>query len=203
MKKSKNATSIVEAMIVTLIIVMWLTWIYKIFSVSIKLTNSIENKIQAIQIAREWIEAMTNIRDTNSILFSADIDNCWKTFNYDANCIWGWGNIIEEKSYKIYKNNSRWVLGEPLVPLVDFSDPIYRVFYRVGLDWNWLYTQTWTTNNLNPIFTREIKIDYVEAKIWSLNLDNWIKIKSIVSWKDSSSDNIHKIELETVLTNHK
>ena len=70
MKKSKMATTIAEAMVVTLIIVMWLTWVYSIYSASTKVTNNVETKIKAIQIAREWIEAMTNIRDTNWLIFS-------------------------------------------------------------------------------------------------------------------------------------
>jgi hypothetical protein len=60
---------------------------YNIYGSSIKLSNSTENKITAISIAREGIEAITNIRDTNNLLFKADLKNCWNVLNYNANCI--------------------------------------------------------------------------------------------------------------------
>ena len=52
-----------------------------------KLAGSTGNKIEAIQIARDGLEAMMNIRDTNWLLFSADRKNCWNVRNYNVNCI--------------------------------------------------------------------------------------------------------------------
>jgi hypothetical protein len=51
------------------------------------MSNNLDMKIQAIQIAREGIEAMTNIRDTNWKMLSTDNKNCWNTLNYDTNCV--------------------------------------------------------------------------------------------------------------------
>ena len=52
-----------------------------------KLANSTEQRIEAIQIARDGIEAFINIRDTNWVLFAADYENCWNALNYDDTCI--------------------------------------------------------------------------------------------------------------------
>jgi len=79
---TKKATSIVEVMVIMLILVTWIVWMYKVYSESENLSTSTKNKITAIQIAREWIEAMKNIRDTNWILFSTNTENCWNTLNY-------------------------------------------------------------------------------------------------------------------------
>jgi len=114
MKLNKNATSIVEAMVLMMIVVTWVTWMYKVYMSSVKLERSTNNKVIAINIAREWIEAMTNIRDTNWILFSSDTSNCWNTLNYESNCVWDTSNLndILIWSYKIYKNiNDRWSLS--------------------------------------------------------------------------------------------
>jgi hypothetical protein len=76
----------------------------------------------------------------------------------------------------------------------------YRNYYKVWLDSNWLYTQTWIITDLKPIFTREIT-----ANLWDYDINNiWqvLKIKSIVYWVDSSSPNPYKIELDTELTNY-
>lgn len=208
MKKSKIATTIAEAIIVTLVIVLWLTWVYKIYSESLNLTYSIENKIQAIQIAREWIEAMTNIRDTNWVVYSSDTKNCWKTLNYDSTCIWDnsfSNNIKNNWNYKIYRDaNNRWILNEDTLTLWDsFSSAPYRTFYRIYLDWNKLYTHNaWGT--LKQFYTRQIKTASINAKEWdNTTINDWLEVKSIVQWTDSSSTNVHKIEISTILTNHK
>jgi len=52
-----------------------------------KLANSTESRIEAIQIARDGLEAFTNIRDTNWLRFAADRANCWNVLNYNASCI--------------------------------------------------------------------------------------------------------------------
>jgi hypothetical protein len=60
---------------------------YNLYDSSQKLANTTQNRIQAIGIAREGIEAVTNIRDTNWKTFSANNQHCWNTFNYNQNCI--------------------------------------------------------------------------------------------------------------------
>jgi len=208
MKISKKATSIAEAIVVTLIIVVWLTWVYNIFMQSIKLTGSIENKIQAIQIAREWIEWITNIRNTNWILFPSNIDSCWKTLNYDNRCIPAvLYNEIDPTSYKIYRDSDfRWILEEPGWWVgTNYSDPTYRAFYNVWLTASWTYSQTTDiTTNLRQIYTRELKVETINAITadWSTN-NHWLKITSIVQWKDSSKNDSRKIEIESILTNYK
>lgn len=203
---NKKATSIVEAMIIMLVITSWVTWMYNIFMKSNDLSNTTTNKIQAIQIATQWIEWITNIRDTNWLLFSSDYKNCWNTLNYDASCIWWDGDITykikDDWKYKIYRDSdSRWVL-EPLDITTNYSDTSYRNFFRVWLE-NWVYTQTWVTDNLKPIYTREIKIDYLDVNWISDESSPKIKVSSIVQRADNTSTVPHKIEIEQILSNWK
>lgn len=208
MKKSKTATTIAEAMVVIVVIVIWLTWVYKIYSESMKLSNSVETKIQAIQIAREWIEAITNIRDTNWLLYSSDKRNCWKTFNYDASCIWNTSftnNIVNNWNYRISRDtNNRWTLGSDVSAWDDFSTSAYKNFYKIYSDTNWLYTHSWTINT-KWFFTRQIKTSYIDPISWVLSATStgWLLVRSIVKWVDSGGTNVNEIVLETILTNHK
>jgi hypothetical protein len=59
---------------------------------------------------------LTNIRNTNVLLFSADLENCWNTLNYDVNCINNTGtgtDIQNNTSFIIYKeSDDRWKLQE-------------------------------------------------------------------------------------------
>ena len=199
MNLNKNATSIVEAMIVMLIVVSWIVWMYKIYDESINLSTSINNKIQAIQIAKQWMEVVTNIRDTNWIVFSSDHDNCWNTLNYNSDCIWDSANanntdIVDNWSYIIYQStNKRWIMEEKLPLSENYSSLDYRNKFKVWLE-DWIYTQSWWITTL-PLFTRELKYSYISP--------THITITSLVQWSDSSSSKAHSIELEQTLTNWK
>lgn len=193
MFKSKKATSIVEVMVIMLIIVIWTVWMFTIFSKWQALSNTTSNRIQAIQIAREWLEAMINIRDTNYLLYSANYKDCWNTLNYDNTCV-AWTPVsIIDWSYKIYQNtDSKWYLWSYATWL--YSDSIYRDNFKVWIDSNWLYTQSgWT--DTKPLFTREIKVTYPQA--------DEMKLTSLVQWSDSSKNWILKVELSTTITNFK
>jgi len=206
MKINKKATSIVEAMILMMIVVIWTTWMYSIYISSTRLENSIWNKIIAINIAREWIEAMTNIRNTNWILFSSSKKNCWNTLNYNSNCVdtsWTALDIESLWSYILYKDTkNRWNLTKSNYNWDYSSNENFRNEHRVWLDSDWFYTNswsfyTWTLNTLTPLFTRKIQVNYPE---W--NSDTQImEVSSIVEWKDNSSNDVHKIELKKTLTN--
>ena len=206
MKKSKKATSIVEAIVVILIVVTWVTWMYSIYSESIKLSNSTTNKIQAIQIARQGIEAFTNIRDTNWQIFSWDYTNCWNVLNYDSACIWDMTTNYDiwSWSYIIYVDSeNKWLLESNTTD--NFWSWTYIDDFKVQKDSLWIYTQSWLVD-FNPIFTREIKVDYIEDTNLDLDTnsnDEKMKITSLVQWVDSSSSNVHKVELGQILSNWK
>lgn len=52
-----------------------------------KLASTTESRIQAINLAREGIEAVENIRNTNWIKFTSDYENCFDVKNYNASCV--------------------------------------------------------------------------------------------------------------------
>jgi hypothetical protein len=200
MKKNKKATSILEAMIVLLIIVTWILWLYKIYGNSQKLSLATKYRIEAIEIAREWIEAMKNIRDTNWIVFSWDKKNCYNTLNYNSNCVWdnnktNWKYIENNKHYIIYKwNDNKWYLEEKNISWnYKYKNPNYRNNFRVYKN-NWFYSQTWTTTN-PTIYTREIKI--------TNSTSSWFTFHSIVSWADNTKSWVYIIDLQNTLTNWK
>lgn len=188
----KSWTTIVEAMVVMLIVTVWIIWMAWIYINSIKLSNTTQNRLTAIDISKEWIEAMTNIRDTNWMIFAANTDNCWNVLNYN-NCI-STANDIPAWSYIIYTNSdNRWYLTSKTT--WSYSSSTYRTNFWVKKDANWFFTQTWWTA-FKPTFTREIKITYNNAD--SMN------VSSIVRWSDSSKTNWNfEVKLDTVLTNWK
>lgn len=209
MNKNKKATSIIEAIIMILILLIWILWLFNLYTKSSNLSNYTKNKIEAIEMAREWIEAMENIRNTNWILLWADTKNCWNTLNYTIDCVGdNWtSHDIKEWLYKIYTDaNWKWKLSKASwLTSKNYSDSNYRNFFRVNLDSNWLYTQSWWTNFM-PIYTREINVSYNDDTNWDSNTnsnDEKMTIHSIVMWVDSHWKNAHKVDLESIITNWK
>ncbi len=198
MKLNKKWTTIIESIIVMVIVTIWVVWMYNIYNNSQKISDASINRVQAVAIAREWIEAFTNIRDTNWLLY-ANKTNCWNTYNYNSSCMIT-DVDISTWSYIIYKNSSdRWNL-EPKTTWV-YSSWTYRNDFKVMLDGNWFYTQTWWITEIKPLFTREIKISY-PSDTWTPTQK--INIESIVRWSDSSRNTWNfEVKLETVLTNWK
>lgn len=208
MKRAISWTTIIEAMIAMFIIIVWTIWVYTIYEKSQKLSTSVENRVKAISIAREWIEVVQNIRDTNWVLFWADSKNCWNVLDYNVNCLWDTSTTyrIPEWSYKIYKDeNNRWKLLSGSVVLWDYNNSLYRTEYQIKLDANWLYTQSWWASSINPLFTRKIEITYIDTNwIWAPTAnDEKMLVESIVSWSDSSKVWFYTVNLENILSNWK
>jgi hypothetical protein len=213
MKKSFQATSIIESMIVLLIVVTWIVWVFSLLNSSLKLSDATSQRIEAIQIARDGLEAFTNIRDTNWIKFSADYKNCWNTLNYNTSCIWttGFSTDITHSATQwliISRNTDNQFI---LTPLFYFSgwntytNSDYRSKFGIQKDMNWFYTQTWWTLywvSGAPFYTRELQIRYLNSSLWTWNSDDErIEVTSIVQWKDISRNAPKKLEITTILTN--
>ncbi len=215
MKITKAATSVIEAMVIMLIIVTWVVGMYNIYNESVRLSDLTAQRLQAIEIAREWVEAVENIRNTNWILYASDYGNCWNTINYDNNCI-GFDSTapisatnintdIVPGSYILYQHpvQKRWFL-ESQGSNSSFDQNYRNTFEIFRWDDDWFYTQsgsnntTHTKSSLAPIFTREIVIWYPG---WDSNSSE-MNITSIVKW-DGRGDKTHTIEIDLTLTNWK
>ena len=193
---NKKGNSIIEVVVVIVILTIWIVWTYEIVNSWQKLATTTENRIKAINIAREWLEAVTNIRDTNWIKFSSDYKNCWNVADYNDSCIWA-TNVSTLTWNILYQNWALWYLS-------------WSTNNKVYLDSEWMIYQTWATNitwdnklcsnlvnkSCRTPFTREIKIS-------TLSAGSDIEINSIVEWVDNSKQWKHTINLKTTLKNWK
>ncbi len=73
----KNAFTLIEIVIGMLVIWVWLIAVIGILQFATKLTNSTKSQIVAINLAREGVEHIYNIRDTNWKMFASKKDQCW------------------------------------------------------------------------------------------------------------------------------
>ncbi|RAL55069.1 hypothetical protein BLD25_05040 [Candidatus Gracilibacteria bacterium GN02-872] len=212
MKKNKIAVSLIESMVVVTILSIGLVGVFGFFIKSRNFLDGVSAKIQAMEMAREGIEAIENIRDTNWIRFPGNKQFCWNVLNYDSNC-------IKEKSgelpnsqnkmdrdgvkYILLNDNGSWKLeGKEIQG--DFKDKLYRETFSVGQDEDGKYCQKIgegegrrKCSKKKGYFIRTIEITKPAGS------ENKMLVKSIVQWIDPSSSGVRKIEIENLLTNYK
>lgn len=185
-----------------------------------ELASSTAMRIEAIQIARDGIEAFVNVRDTNWLKYAADYKNCWNTLNYDAWCIgddagttWSYIVISANQWIRISRNvSNQFFIGLQTHNWNDnFWDTVtawtwYIDLFEVKKDSRWFYSQSASApNTLDNIYTREIRVDYLQADgvtAWGIK-DPKMKVTAIVQWKDPATDTPRRLEISTLLTNWK
>ncbi|MDD2892149.1 MAG: prepilin-type N-terminal cleavage/methylation domain-containing protein [Candidatus Gracilibacteria bacterium] len=204
MFKNKQGNSIIEVMVVIVILTVGIIGTYGILNGGQKLSTTGENRVKAINIAREGMEAVENIRDTNWIKFSGDYTNCWKSKDYNPLCI---GNlttdyIFSPGSYVLVQSGMFWTLSGTITPLP--YDSGYMNQFAVYLDSHGLTSHSGNntlcsflkTTDCKTIFTREIQITHPD--------NDHMKVNSIVKWVDASKiSEPYTINLETTFTNWK
>ncbi len=164
-----------------------------------------EDTIKAINLAREWIEGVINLRNTNWLRFSSDKTNCWKVEDYKSGCIGSSAGLddISSGSYLLYTSNWAWYLS--WMAAIDYETDwtSYRTAYRAWLDSEWFYSQTGMTaisnycsstdqmNCLTP-FNREISIIAVGT--------GTLEVTTYVRWQWKRN---REVTLTTTITNWK
>ena len=84
---NKKGSTLFEVMMMLVILSMVLLTFFEVLSHGIRFARDTEMRIQAVNLAREGIEGVTNIRNTNWLRYSSDRKNCWNTKNYNSSCI--------------------------------------------------------------------------------------------------------------------
>ena len=129
---SKSGETIMETVIALSILAIGLTMPSALIATSLRNINISKNRVIAVNIAREGIEAVRNIRDTNWLKYSGRKRICWNHLPQDLiseTC--DGNNPIGADEYVVYKNiDHRWRLAE--AGIVDDFDN--RKLYTVDID---------------------------------------------------------------------
>lgn len=196
MKKNKFASTMIEAVVVLSILSIGIVWVYWFFSKSRNFLDWVSAKIEAIEIAREGIEALENIRNTNWLKFSSNIDKCWNVLNYDQKCInQDVEKIFWQNKYILINKEWLWYL-EKVNNSSDYKDENYRREFSVWKN-DLKYCQ--------PIWPncKRILWNYIR-KLEVKRIDNdSMKIISTVEWIDITKSTNRTVKLENILTNYK
>ena len=185
-KNQKNAFSIIEIMVWIFIFALWMTSVYAIISSTLRVNDYNKNFIIASNLAREQVELVRNIRDSNyNKIQKYNQINPWNT---DYNNVFEYWN-----KYKI-ENNYSTTANFP-IKIIDittwFEEWETKVSwnsmngYRLCIDWKNRYTYDCEEDgNIKTRFYKYIsmeKVKYDEG--WTTEtIDDAYLVTSKVIW---------------------
>lgn len=210
MKKNilhKKAMSIIEVMIAIFIFTLWISSVFIIISSTSWIDSYNKNFIIASNLAKEQIELIRNVRDTNYSKFQRwnilqPKDWAWtdysKVFTGSTSDFYKFENDFTG-SAPFHINSSTWAIIPDfklaLTNTLDTSEDKYRLCLESG---SYVYCEDYPSINFTPFYKyMEIK----QLKDASLNIiQNSFKINSVVYWNQKW---IHKVEIPTILADYK
>ena len=197
MKKKTKAFSIIEVMIWIILFTMWIISVYAVIVSTLKMNDYNKNYVIATWLAREQIELIRNIRDSNykKIQIYNQINPA--TDNHS--------NLFETGTYYKVENN-----------FSDTADFPIKV-EKINVFWEWVDELNWKMNDykLNyswwiysyyswepTHFYKYIKVDDITYSSWwtTYVIDKWFKVTSKVIWYDRW---YHEYEVKSLFTDFK
>jgi hypothetical protein len=196
---TRRGNTIAEAAVVLIVLSFGIVETYGLLNGGGKLADTTESRIQAINLAREGIEAAENIRNTNWLKFSSDLDNCFDVANYNSACI---GNGTHTKLYA-YSGSILTQIGGAWYLTGGVSTASGVAFDANGLSVQGTgatlprcgYSQS--ANCLSKFF-RTVSVSQEDT-----GANRKMVVTSTVSWRDSAKATPHTVTLQEVLTNWK
>lgn len=132
--KRHSAESLIETLTAITVIVIATAAALSVVRTSLHGNNVISEKVVALNLALEGVEAVRNIRDTSYLRYSSDPDNCW--------------NAIDPADANACATGDKFEAGETFYLTRDFEDDFYFEWHLVeasdtsitGDGWLDLYT---------------------------------------------------------------
>jgi len=188
-RNKKTAFTMVELVIVSIMIATWLIWIVVSINAGIGFAERTKTNIIAVNMAREWIEWVYNIRDTNRQRWWIKKEQCWLkidplTDEWPANSgCWDDGWVGNDKNYVLLSKDTspnkylylRYMGNTPLNinNRIDINDNLFAMCQNA---WQW-----YNCNGVGSPDTKEWRFFRAIRWIWlyskedwnSLNCNNW------------------------------
>jgi type II secretory pathway pseudopilin PulG len=205
MNKNNNAFSIIEILVWIFIFSLWIASVYAIISSTLRINDFNKNYIIASNLAREQIEFVRNIRDSNY--------NILKPYNLKNP---GWNSYTAtdkfeyNKKYKI-ENNYLNTASFP-IKVTDITTDFWEwewelnwkmLYYRLCIDDKNRYTYDCTSlGNIKTKFYKYISIEKVKYnEVWTeKEVDNAFIVKSKVIWYIKW---YHEFEVKSIIADWK
>jgi type II secretory pathway pseudopilin PulG len=220
-KHNQSGQTLIETLVAAFVLTMGISAALGLATYALSATSNIKQRVIAVGLAREGIEAVKNIRDTNWLrgTLSTDCFN-FEQQNNTANCYRDWLNPLAGNGYNIDTS------GKTLTYNLEFNAN-ESIFWKLqetdrnfGLDFSYEAMETGTYFTKGGITVTESNSGFGRAitltpdnsfKPFDQDTGPRLKVTSEVWWSDKNcpiSDTIPedpacKIKLETYLTNWK
>lgn len=199
-------------MVVIVVVTSGIVWAFWVLSSGQKLAATTTDRVQAINFAREWVEAVKNIRDTNYFQYPANPTACWIVKNYNCNTVSNyqtWSYVLGRKDFATICDHCWYLSGTTTSPNLE-SKPVsladwnaYQPKYALALDgsgyaitgstsWSPTMCRNSTSTGCLTQFTREIALKRVES--------DTVEFSSYVHWRDANGT-IMTVDLPMTLKN--
>ncbi len=205
-KTTRKAESLIEVLAAMFVLALGGMAALSLILSAYRTAQNVENGVVGINLAREGIEAVRIIRDTNWIEHAGERREYWNCLgDNDCNPNDSKYLIQEDTSYLVdFDNNFRWKLYPYPGDKLDLDNPdndTVNTKFELGLaDFKGGSLYTYATGNIGTVkpsgFYREIRFAYEEG-VGDGN--DVLKVTCLVQWLDSNSA-LQKVELITYLT---
>lgn len=196
MKKNNSGFSIIEILIWIFIFTMWLVSIYALLISTMKLNEYSKNSIIATNLAREWVENVRNVRDSNYKNLYRWNKLPWTNVN-SVFLTWVYYKVENDLTPSSLNN----VKFETISDFWEWKNELNWKMqsYKLCLNSNNQYTYDCSWENKQTIFYRYVKFSWVNYNDWweDYVLEDSIKVTSKVIWY---SRWYNEVQLDTVLT---
>ena len=212
MKKNnshKKALSIIEIMIGVFIFTLWISAIYMVISSTSRINTYNKNQIIASNLAREQIELIRNIRDTNYARLQKW--NMLEPYTTNYNTTFNWWNDFYKLEIDSIANTDK-ILVSTGSEVLNFETKLkapntdtqkYRLCLNSENKYIYCIDTSWNVvpDGKETPFYRYIEIKQLYTDLTeTTQVDNALKVRSRVFWNQKW---IHSTEIPTILTDWK
>ncbi|MFH0834084.1 MAG: hypothetical protein V2A63_01695 [Patescibacteria group bacterium] len=209
--KSRRGETLIEVLVATIVLIVGALASARLFAIATVNNDLTKERVIATNLAREGLEAVRVIRDTNWLRFAGDRRTCWNNLD-PSECVDSGGGysidpIRHRQQYvaRFDPNNYRWELQSAgLGGRLDLYDGVgdSDADYQLKIDANGLYNQF--SNGADTPFYREIYTEYLNddqtQDALTTEANNILRVTSIVEWYDRGK--INNVTLTTILTDY-
>jgi type II secretory pathway pseudopilin PulG len=209
----RRGESLVETLVAIFILALGATGSLALIMSSIQTTEKIEDRVLATNLAREGLEGVRVVRDTNWLEYAGERRDYWNCVDSECN-----KNILENRKYLVdFDEDFRWQLY-PLeedadLDLSDASTDLVNDFLLVLKEENGgrFYTHNKGENGTDclsdpeceqSIFYRWVEFEYEDEGMDGNGIDDVLKATVTVQWIDSVTDRVLEVKLITYLTDY-
>ncbi|MFH1375367.1 MAG: prepilin-type N-terminal cleavage/methylation domain-containing protein [Patescibacteria group bacterium] len=214
--KSRRGETLVEVLVSLMLLVVGSLGAVRLFGMAAINNELTKERVIATNLAREGLEAVRSVRDTNWLRFAGERRKCWNNIEA-AQCLDDNGDsvpnqpITHKQQYRAeFEANFRWKLvpvgtDEVFVDRLNLQNGINGkdADYRLKLDANNLYSHTGATDTF---YFREIYTEYLNDTATAESIaspqesSNVLRVTSRVEWYDRGK--FSDVTLSTIITDH-